>query len=514
MVRFFLFFAAILSAPLAFASTSEVDWTVAIYAGIDEEEIDQFSEPIIQEILELPLNRNIELFIQKDGYGNAGVERHYKNGKGQTGRQILAEHDSASPRAFKGFVDWVDRYSSGKRRMVVIMTHSWGWKGIVQDYTIPNDRNDTMMALRHFARILRASPRPIDGIFLDSCVLGNAEAIDELRGTARYIIASQRETPYVGYPYDKLFEMLGQPELSMREIARRIPRQYVAAFSRGGRQVAREGEYDVVTAVAVDMEKWDLFAHEFAELVRLLKAAGFRRALRAKPQFAAAFYDADRNVDVVEFLHRLPSITRNKAVLEKGRELLRLIGYPKDIAEATAQSYLIDPAQADVVKVRIPVDEHLKPETAFEKVKKRWLEANQDLALPPQTTYRVKDGIFEITLPLADNPVEFRPWLPGTDQVRIGVRSPKNKRWKSRRLTREQDYFSVSEFPTSSFMLAEAHTQGAPFIHGIGMCLNPLMDETEERSTDPDSGLSGPAFYRSLSWNKRTGWGELFLLNK
>lgn len=512
MVRFFIVFAALcLSAPLTFASTT--DWTVAIYAGIDEEEIDQFSNPIIQEILGIPLHQNIELFIQKDSYGAGGVDRIYKHGKGPSTHQLLEEHDSADPRVFKDFVEWVDQHSTGRRRLFVIMTHAWGWKGIVQDYTVPNQKEDTMMALRKFADILRASYRPIDGLFLDSCVLGNAESIDELRGTARYIVASQRETPYVGYPYHELFAMLAQPELSMREVARRIPRQYVAAHSRGGSLVAREGEYDVVTAVAVDMEKWDLFVGEFATLVQKLKAAGFRRALRAKKDWASAFADTDRNVDVVEFLHRLPSITRSKAAINQARRLMQLIGYPNDVAQATAASYRIGASQADLVKVRIPVDEHLKPETAFEKSKKRWLEANQDLALPTETTYRIREGVLEVTIPLAKGAVEFRPWLPGVSQVRIAIRSPEDKSWRSRRLAREQDYFSVTEFPSTSFLLAEAHTQGAPFVHGIGMCLHPQMDETEERSTDPATGLSGPAFYRTLSWNERTGWGNLFLLN-
>jgi hypothetical protein len=30
-----------------------------------------------------------------------------------------------------------------------------------------------------------------------------------------------------------------------------------------------------------------------------------------------------------------------------------------------------------------------------------------------------------------------------------------------------------------------------------------------ERSRDPATGLSGPAFYRTTAWNKRTGWGDL-----
>jgi len=40
--------------------------------------------------------------------------------------------------------------------------------------------------------------------------------------------------------------------------------------------------------------------------------------------------------------------------------------------------------------------------------------------------------------------------------------------------------------------------------------MKPLMDNTEVRAEDPDTGLKGPGLYRATRWNQATGWGDLF----
>lgn len=97
------------------------------------------------------------------------------------------------------------------------------------------------------------------------------------------------------------------------------------------------------------------------------------------------------------------------------------------------------------------------------------------------------------------------------------------ERWISKTLTRAKSYFAAYDFPSTSFLVSEAHSQGAPFIHGIGIMFKPLMDENEERGIEDgyignttqqerDSHTKGPDYYRHTTWNKATGWGDLILL--
>ena len=501
--------------PLAWSKTGALDWTVAIYAAIDEEEIDHYAEPLIREILNLPLGANTELFLEKDAFKDKHVYRYYRQGSDERKRYAKREHDSASAETLEKFIEWVDKNATGKHRLLIIMTHAWGWKGITQDFTVPGNKKDTMMPVDEFAAVLRKSIAPIDVLFLDSCVLGNAEPIDEMVGAARYLIASQRETPYAGYPYSKLFDMLGE-NASPLEVARRVPHQYVEAFARGGSRVEREGEHFALGVVSVDLKKWDAFADLFGDFTSTLKHAGFRETLSdrmdSESTWITRLTDLDHNADLVDLLSRIPSMTVDENVAWQSQALLDRIGYPDDVARQSSEALTFDAAKTDLVKISIPVDEFLKPQKALSEMTKRWKDANRDLAAPGDQSFDVNDGYFEVLTPI-DSTFSVRPWLAGVRSARVATRDREIGAMQETVLRRESDFFSVDRFPETSFMVAEAHTSGAPFVHGVGINFHPLMDETEERAVDQRTGKKGPAYYRATKWNERTGWGDLILLN-
>lgn len=506
---------ALYGPAFAWSEEDQLDWTVAIYAAIDEEEIDQYAEPLIREILNLPLGVNTELFLEKDGYQDKHVYRYYRQGSEPRTRYAKPEHDSASPKALEGFLRWVDKHSTGKRRLVIIMTHAWGWKGIIQDYTLPDGADDTMMPVDQFAAILQKSARPVDVLFLDSCVLGNVEPIDEMARAAHYLIASQRETPYAGYPYQKLFEMLSQGA-SPLEVARRVPHQYVEAFARGGSRVENEGEHFALGVFSVDLKKWDAFAELFANFTSSLSDAGFRDFLDAKlsddAHWATRLTDTDHNADLVNLLSQISSFGSDSNVAWHAQALLDMIGYPSDVAEKSAETLTFEPTQTDLVKIAIPIDEFLDSKKVLSEMTKRWKDVNRDFSAPSGQRFQATATHFEVITPVTRT-FKVRPWLSGVRRARVATRGLEVGDFTEKTLERESDFFSVDRFPESSFMVAEAHTTGAPFVHGVGIGFHPLMDDTEERAVDWRTGAKGPTYYRSTKWNQRTGWGELILLN-
>ncbi len=500
-------------ASSALAEPTVPRWSVIVYSGIDEEEIATFTDPVVEQLLSMHLPDDVELLIQNDSFEKNGVTRAIRRPGEPTEFKTLKEHDSASRKHFESFARWADQNARGAHRMFLVMTHSWGWKGIIQDYTIPGKPDtDTMMPLREFAAAVEASGMRPDVLFLDSCVLGNAEALSEFADLAPSLIVSQRETPYSGFPYEELMPLLASDGLGPRDVAQAIPERYVSAYTRGGSLLTKEGEFDVVTVAAVDGVQWRHFEKQFKKLVKKLATAQARDALLSNPTWPKALADADSNTDLVELLTRIHSWVLDPGVLELADDLLARIGYPESVALPAKEVHEIPASKA--ITVRLQADSVVQMEKALEVLKGRWLEANQDLNLPTKASYEVSDRgerTFVVRLKSPKRAVHVRPWLPGTLWAEISYVDDEGETVRER-FTRSSDLVSVPSFPRSSYLISEAHSFGAPFIHGIGVNFNPLMNEEEDRATDPITGLAGPDLYRSLEWNRRTGWGDLILL--
>ncbi len=502
------------------AAEARPDWSIIAYIATDEEDLAKNYDERIAQIFATPLPGNLEFIAERDTFKPDGVERILRQGAAEPVLFPLPEADSASPEHFAEFLDWAAKNARGKKKLLLVITHSWGWRGIIQDFTLPGaPGKDSMMPLSSFATALAKSALKPEVMWLDACVLGTTECIEEFKRTAPLLLLSQREMPYSGFPYDQLLSLLGKNP-SPREFARILPARYVEAYAHNGIMTTEEGLYFVTCMASVDTAKWDPFARDFAALTRLLKSAGMRRKLAENPNWAKTLADPlDQNADLVEFLKQVPALVQDRRVDKAARALLSRIGYPADISAQTAETRVLDPAQGGrSFELRVDSDGLVSGNKTLEDIKARWSEANQGLAQPPTLSFSLvdipspsgRDREFVVTGNLTD-PFHFRPWLAGTQYF---SQSQTDAKGQTRRTTfsREKDYFVADRFPNSSFLVAEAHTQGAPFLHGVGIVLYPDMPESMDRAKDPATGLAGPYLYRSMAFSRRTGWGDVSLL--
>lgn len=496
------------------------DWTLILYAATDEEDLARNYDERVERILGQTLPGNVELVAERDTFRPDGLTRLVRRGDAPAARESKPETDSASREHFAEFLDWASRQATGKKKILLVTTHSWGWRGVIQDYTVPGQPgNNTMMPLRRFAEVVEKSPLKPDLLWLDACVLSTAECIEDLKRTAPLLVLSQREMPYSGFPFLELLSILSKTP-SPREFARILPGRYIDDYGHNGIMTTEEGEYFITCLASIDTAKWDAFVQEFAALVRLLDRAGLRRKLAENPGFALALADpADRNADLAEFLARVPALVQDPRVDKAAKKLLARLGYPAEVSALTAESVRLEPSDDHrSFELRIDSDGLIQGNKTLEAVKGRWAEANQDLALPADLSCRLvdipspsgRDREFVVAGNLTA-PLRFRPWLAGTQYFTLALTGGDGRTRRTTR-SRDQDFFVADRFPPGSPLVAEAHTQGAPFLHGLGIVLYPDMDETMERAVDPETGLKGPAFYRSTAFSRSTGWGEVMLL--
>jgi hypothetical protein len=276
--------------------------------------------------------------------------------------------------------------------------------------------------------------------------------------------------------------------------------------------------------MSVDLSKWDSFTNAWTDYTALLKEKGFRSFLQNKPTAFDRYTDIDSNVDIVTLLTSIPLIFKADEDLSRASDaLIRQIGYPESVSQWNLETIRLDPEKGSRFEVHIPADPHLPEKIVLDNMISRLKMANSDLELPDHFKFSIvqfssghedkkKEPWFVISGKLK-SALPIRPWLPGVRTVKIGYTEGRNEITEWETLKREKDFIFVDSFPDESLILSEAHTQGLPFAHGLGILMKPLMNNTEERSLDPLTGLAGPDMYRSLEWNLKTGWGDLTLLN-
>ncbi|MBI4924944.1 MAG: hypothetical protein HY843_03385 [Bdellovibrio sp.] len=513
MRLFYTILVALFVTQLAFAQQQPA-WSVIIYAATDEAELAEHADPILQNLLENELPQEIELLIEKDSL-NEGASRIIKQHSQVLDIQPLEEPDSADPVHFKDFLTWAISHVQGTKKMVIILAHSWGWKGIIQDFFIPNQPEvNTMSRIREFANAFKETNFTPDILFLDSCILGNVEPIDELRAITRYIAVSQRETPYSGILYSELLKILKDQTLSAKETLSRLPELYVKAYSSGSAIIPTESDYPVITMAALDLNLWEEFKNNFTSLVQSLKSSGFRDFLKQHPTWQEKFADEDSNVDLVTLLREILKISTDNTVKLKINEILWRLGFSGQ--NNNEINKLLTIPKNNYFKFKIPILSLKASKKLKETFIKQFKEQNQDIELPQNLKFHLRTlnkKTFFIIIGFAEKNYKLRPWLPGVKSFKLQLTNLKEKK-TTRNFSIEQDYYVRRDFPSTSFLVSEAHSQGAPFINSIGIFLKPLMDENEVRATDPITGLKGPAYYLNLPWNQSTGWGELTLLNR
>jgi hypothetical protein len=499
------------------------DWSIIIYAATDADDLYK-AEASLEALLKHNIPQNVELLIEWDSHKNP-VKRFIKRNN-KIENDILPEADSASTYVFKRFLNWANKNAQGKKRLFVDVSHSWGWKGIIQDYNVPDKPSqDTMMLIKEFREAFIQTEFNMDIMFLDGCILGTTEVLEDLEDTVQYIVVSQRETPYGGFPFLKLFEDLKQ-NMSVKELARLIPLRYVEAYSHDGSMAQDEGEYDVVTAVTVDLYKWKLFSDKFRYYVSLLAQNGFRERLAKNYNWFeniidvnfenGKFSSSDYIADLVELIKRIPAFMNNeKEIVNESKKLLDFIDYPEAISDQTEGILTIENKNKAQFELLIEADPFINIDEVGKKVLDRWLENNHDLLIDYDFYYdliAIDSKNYFVIKGAVNAPFKFRPWLPGVKNIIIETQY---KNWARTSYTKEFDYFYTTEFPESSFLVSEAHTQGVPFIHGIGIMMKPHMKRNEIRGENTrDPSIKGQDYYKSLSWNQNTGWGDLILIYK
>jgi hypothetical protein len=151
---------------------------------------------------------DVDVAIQMDFKETQGTRRIILNRKAI---RVKREGNAGDPRVLEEFLRWVHRECPAHRYAVHFWGHSSGPVGLFFDSAADDARPDglTLAELGYaFEHAVPVLGQPVDIVMLKDCWLSTLEAACELRGGARFLVASQSEVPIEGWPYKEIFACL------------------------------------------------------------------------------------------------------------------------------------------------------------------------------------------------------------------------------------------------------------------------------------------------------------------
>lgn len=205
----------------------------------------------------------------------------------------VTEVASNNPQVFAQVLAYtLDRYP-GRRKYLQIYTHGGGVFGIGTDSNqtdptgkaLPNEEQRSIMRIPEFAEALRQGlkGRALDAVYFRACLMGNVEALYELRGLVRYAIASED----VSYSVDnsnlnmtRLFDDLANQKTEPAELVRQMA---IAGRGKHGMTTDKDPS-GYATIAAIEIERLTELKAALNQLANAM--------LRAEPDEAALIREA------------------------------------------------------------------------------------------------------------------------------------------------------------------------------------------------------------------------------
>lgn len=286
----------------------------------------------------------------------------------------IKEVQSNNPRVFSRILEWAFDNFPAKKRYLQIYTHGGGVFGIGMDANqtdltgkkLPNEELVTMITPQKFAEGLKQSlkGRKLDMIYFRACLMGNVEALYELRGIVDYALASED----VSYSKEnsnltmtKLFDDLASKETEPKELS------YQMAIQAHGKTGAKDG---YTTFAAIDINKMD----ELKSAINVLSLS-LISGLKTEKDAILSAYDAVPTIqgeDVAEkSSENMRDLWRFTAELDKKVQSKSIKDAVQQVRTAQKKAMIHEKdsfgSSANGLSIFMPFRENLKPDQGMYK---------------------------------------------------------------------------------------------------------------------------------------------------
>jgi hypothetical protein len=334
-------------------------WTVMAYLAGDNN-LSDAGEKDIAEMRAVGSTPDVNIVVEFDRIGDAHeTQRYHIQAGGQSELvESLGETDCGDPRVLLDFVGWAAQRFPAERYALILWNHGSGWEPSEMERVArsagandffgreASERASTPLrkllfhpaletilglpspleraicsddgsghsldtielgeVLRQTATILG---QPLDLLGMDACLMSNLEVAYQVRGSVRYIVASEESEPNDGWPYDVVLSgLVGAPDRATPDLAAHIVSAYVQSY-------VERGYSGPVTQSALDLSRLGALTAPLDDLATVLVDGMRDAALEIwSAQRHSARFAHNTLWDIGNFCEELAKRTRHETV--------------------------------------------------------------------------------------------------------------------------------------------------------------------------------------------------------
>jgi len=249
----------------------------------------------LEEMLEVTLPDNVTVVIETGGtktwqnnvMNDGKRERFVYTGDKLEKVQSLPPASMGDPNTFAQFLYYCNDNYPAEKQMVLLWDHGGGsLVGMEVDMLHDND----ILTLPEFREAIKATPAAsgaYEVVGFDACLMATVDMVEILRGSARYLVASEEVEPGIGWDYTGLYSALAKnPTMDGAQLGKAICDSYYAAC--GKHASAAE-----VTLSVVDIARADKLLAAYKEV----GDEALLLAVKEKQPYFSAFGRAARDAE-------------------------------------------------------------------------------------------------------------------------------------------------------------------------------------------------------------------------
>ena len=501
--------------PAAPGKQERKKWTVLVYICADND-LERFGLSDINEMEQVGSSKDVNIVAQIDrmsgGKGDTiedgnwvGTRRYFVTKDSDVGKVTspmvmnLGEANMGNKKTLADFLKWGVSTYPADNVVAVVWNHGMGWSGIAHD----EDSNE-YMRIEDVAWALREGQKELSKINkkaskfavidFDACLMGTIEVAYEISDTADFLVASEETEPGEGMPYtDYLAPLVKNPDLSAKELTKRMVGTYVYSYAKGGSATNKFIQGSPVTKSAIDLSKVPALVKKFDQLGQALLAnhSVYAKLLMSEAGRFGSIrrYSDETLVDLTDFAIQLaqmpdaPSAIRGLCI-----DIIKTIGYPVANDKLAAPVMITSDKPGVVVwgynGWRMPPQELWPAGTRVFRSR---------MAMTPLRElqgggYFCQIGPFG---PVMDEALEKRVFV---DEINYQIITKDGKALEKRKVKQPKEYLIVSKFPPQSPLVIEGHTQGMGDSRGLSIYYAPSFNFMTR--------------YKALKFAKDTQWDE------
>lgn len=286
-------------------------WTFMVYLAGDNN-LSNAGDTDLQEMSSIGSTDEINIVAEFDRIGpDHHTKRYFVEKDNLKEIEDLGETDSGDPNILLDFISWAKKRYPADRYAIILWNHGGGWEPSAIDEIATevktmnyarsegNERSasplgrvffrtsmkeifnletaeeraicsddgsghslDTIELGKVLAEANNLLDQKIDLLGMDACLMSNLEVVYQLRDFVKYIVASEENEPFDGWPYSAVLEKLvNDPDMSTGDFATHIVNEYTASY---------EPTNFTVTQAAMDISKVNELANPLDELAKAL----------------------------------------------------------------------------------------------------------------------------------------------------------------------------------------------------------------------------------------------------